>query len=108
MKNLLVITSLCLAFSLGLAPQVASRESACKGGRIEVSARPAGPGKAEIAIKDNGPGIDPADISHIFDRYYKGKQAKINIRGKSGAKVNLAAGVFFICCFRYTAHYKKI
>lgn len=47
-----------------------------KGGRIEVSAVPAGQGKVEIAIKDNGPGIEPADIPHIFDRYYKGQHAK--------------------------------
>jgi signal transduction histidine kinase len=46
------------------------------GGRIEVSAVPAGQGKVEIAIKDNGTGIDPADIPHIFDRYYKGRQAR--------------------------------
>lgn len=47
-----------------------------KGGRIEVSAVPSGQGKVEIAIKDNGQGIDPADIPYIFDRYYKGKQAR--------------------------------
>lgn len=46
------------------------------GGRIEVSAVSAGQGKVEIAIKDNGTGIDPADLPHIFDRYYKGRQAR--------------------------------
>lgn len=29
----------------------------------------------EIVITDNGPGIDPVDLPHIFERFYKGKNS---------------------------------
>lgn len=29
----------------------------------------------EIVIEDNGPGIDPEDLPHLFERFYKGKNA---------------------------------
>lgn len=29
----------------------------------------------EIVITDNGPGIDPTDLPHIFERFYKGKNS---------------------------------
>ena len=29
--------------------------------------------RAVISITDRGPGIDPEDVTHIFDRYYRGR-----------------------------------
>lgn len=39
----------------------------------------------EITVTDNGPGIDPADLPHLFDRFYKGKNSS-----ETGIGVGLA------------------
>ena len=48
------------------------------GGRIEIDAAETAL-YSEIVIKDNGTGISPEDLPHIFERFYKGK----NSDGKS-------------------------
>lgn len=30
---------------------------------------------SEILIRDSGPGIDPEDLPHLFERFYRGKNA---------------------------------
>jgi signal transduction histidine kinase len=40
------------------------------GGSVEVSVEPAGSG-ARFTVADTGPGIDPADLPHVFDRFVK-------------------------------------
>lgn len=44
------------------------------GGAIHVSAKSVA-GAIRITVGDNGPGIDPADLPHIFERFYRGKGA---------------------------------
>jgi two-component system, OmpR family, sensor histidine kinase MprB len=39
-----------------------------------------------ISVRDNGPGVDPADLPHIFDRFYRGAAD----RGRSGTGLGLA------------------
>jgi two-component system, OmpR family, sensor histidine kinase MprB len=39
-----------------------------------------------ITIRDHGPGIDPEDLPHVFDRFYRGAHA----RGKQGSGLGLA------------------
>jgi two-component system sensor histidine kinase MprB len=51
------------------------------GTRVEVRTGPDG-----IHVRDNGPGIDPADLPHIFDRFYRGAAD----RGRSGTGLGLA------------------
>lgn len=49
-------------------------EHAGEGGRLEIS----GGENAlytEIRVRDSGPGIDPEDLPHIFERFYKGKNS---------------------------------
>ena len=44
------------------------------GGRIEINAVETAL-YSEIVIKDNGTGISPEDLPHIFERFYKGKDS---------------------------------
>ena len=39
----------------------------------------------EISVSDSGPGIDPEDLPHLFERFYKGKNA-----GSSSFGIGLA------------------
>ena len=43
---------------------------------------------AILSVCDNGPGIDPNDLPHIFERYYRAKQA--NKRSKLGSGLGLS------------------
>ena len=40
----------------------------------------------ELAVRDHGPGIDPADIPHVFDRFYRAADS----RGRPGSGLGLA------------------
>ncbi|MFC4907718.1 sensor histidine kinase [Actinomadura gamaensis] len=40
----------------------------------------------EVAVRDHGPGIDPADLPHVFDRFYRASTA----RGLPGSGLGLA------------------
>ena len=44
----------------------------------------------EIRIRDNGPGFHPEDIPHIFERFYKGKDASV---GSIGIGLALARSI---------------
>ena len=45
-----------------------------RGGTIQISAE-TNPLYTEIVVADNGPGIDPEDLPHVFQRFYRGKNA---------------------------------
>ncbi|GGU97295.1 two-component sensor histidine kinase [Streptomyces filipinensis] len=47
------------------------------GGPVEVAAhRPADGEGLEITVRDHGPGIDSADLPHVFDRFYRARSAR--------------------------------
>jgi two-component system sensor histidine kinase MprB len=39
-----------------------------------------------LTVRDHGPGIDPADLPHVFDRFHRGA----NARGRPGSGLGLA------------------
>ena len=58
-----------------------------RGGRVRVSVEPTADG-ARIDVTDTGVGIDPAELPHIFERFYRGSRAN-EARG-SGSGLGLA------------------
>jgi two-component system sensor histidine kinase MprB len=51
------------------------------GGAIEISVR-----EGAVTVRDHGPGIDPEDLPHVFDRFYRSPAA----RGTPGSGLGLA------------------
>ena len=46
----------------------------------------------EVTVRDHGPGIDPVDLSHVFDRFYRGAEARRRISG-TGMGLSIARGM---------------
>ncbi|HET9017819.1 MAG TPA: ATP-binding protein [Thermomicrobiaceae bacterium] len=67
------------------------------GGRIELSVRELGV-EAEIAVRDNGPGIPPEQLPRVFDRFYRGDVARTH--GNLGAGLGLAIARWIVDCHR--------
>lgn len=59
-------------------------ESVGEGGKIEILCTDT-PLFTELILHDDGPGIDPADLPHLFDRFYRGKDS-----GTAGYGIGLA------------------
>ena len=61
------------------------------GGRVavEVSTVAADAGAwAEVSVTDTGPGVDPVDLPHLFERFYRGEKSRSRATG--GAGIGLA------------------
>jgi len=50
-------------------------------------------GRAAIRLQDTGPGIAPADLPHIFDRFYRGEKARDRSTGGSGLGLAIARSI---------------
>ncbi|MDH6169172.1 PAS domain S-box-containing protein [Variovorax boronicumulans] len=59
-----------------------------EGGRIEVALREVG-GSAEISVRDNGPGIAPPSLPHIFTLFAQGEQEISRPQGGLGLGLTL-------------------
>jgi len=46
------------------------------GSAVRLTARGAGASMVEIVVADGGPGIDAADLPHVFEPFYRGARAK--------------------------------
>lgn len=58
------------------------------GGTVTLRARP-----GELAVVDTGEGIDPADLPHIFERFYRADQARQRTDGSSGLGLTIAKSI---------------
>lgn len=61
------------------------------GGTVSVQVRPHG-GRALLQVGDSGPGIDPADLPHIFDRFYRADRARTG----DGSGLGLSIGKWIV------------
>lgn len=59
-----------------------------RGAPIEISLDRSGP-EAVFAVRDQGPGIGDAELPHVFDRYWRGR----NKRGGAGLGLAIAKGI---------------
>jgi two-component system OmpR family sensor kinase len=50
-------------------------------------------GVAELRVSDHGPGVDPAHVEHIFDRFYRADTGRSRDRGGAGLGLSIAASV---------------
>ena len=50
-------------------------------------------GAVAIDVIDNGPGIDPADRPHVFERFYRGGSARHRVPAGSGLGLSIARAI---------------
>jgi len=62
-----------------------------QGGEIQISGQ-VRPGQVIVCVSDQGPGVAPEDIPHIFDRFYRSSIAKRTTKG-AGLGLYLARAV---------------
>jgi signal transduction histidine kinase len=47
-------------------------------------------GEVQVSVSDTGPGIDAADLPHLFDRFYQSRQSVAPATGEGGRGLGLA------------------
>jgi two-component system, OmpR family, sensor histidine kinase BaeS len=63
-----------------------------EGGQIILSAACQGR-TVQLSVQDNGSGIEPEALPHIFDRFYRGEEARPQIEGESGLGLAIAKSI---------------
>ncbi|MEW5989534.1 MAG: sensor histidine kinase, partial [Chloroflexota bacterium] len=63
-----------------------------RGGRVQVAAHRTA-GGARVTIEDNGSGFAEADLPRVFEKFYRGEQARSRATGGAGLGLAIAQGI---------------
>ncbi len=63
-----------------------------EGGKVYVQAARNGNG-IEVFVKDSGPGFEEKDIGRVFEKFYRGEQARTRATGGAGLGLAIARGI---------------
>ncbi|HEU5230240.1 MAG TPA: ATP-binding protein [Ktedonobacteraceae bacterium] len=69
-----------------------ARRHTPKDGKITIGATPAGK-KLHIWVSDTGTGIDPVDLPHIFERFYRADRSRTGATGGSGLGLSIVKAI---------------
>ncbi|MCA9953579.1 MAG: HAMP domain-containing protein [Anaerolineales bacterium] len=61
-------------------------------GRIQLSAQEVGTA-VQLRVQDSGPGMDANDLTHVFDRFYRGDKSRQRHEGGSGLGLAIAKSI---------------
>lgn len=59
-------------------------------GRVRVALQQISPHWLQVRVSDNGPGISPGDLAHVFDRFYRGDRARARAGSSAGLGLAIA------------------
>lgn len=67
----------------------AVQHTSAETGRIEITLSRAG-NQAELSVMDNGPGIQPEHLPHVFERFYRSESSRTRRSGGAGLGLSIS------------------
>ena len=62
------------------------------GGQVQVAVQRTAVG-VQLTVQDSGPGFPPADLGRVFDKFYRGEEARTRAKGGAGLGLAIARGI---------------
>jgi two-component system OmpR family sensor kinase len=60
---------------------------------VTVAAEPANPSMLVLRVADQGPGMDPADAGHAFERFFRADTSRTRAAGGTGLGLAIVASL---------------